>query len=374
MQHCMFWPHEMAVCSSSYCLSVLLTLYPLGYKMLLVFCKKIGQFIIWNLKGERSKVAQQRGMRYFPIALFASVMGYSGVTIAVRHAESLYGWNHAMSGLLLLFTSLLFIVNASVFIWRLIRHRRDVMHDFNHPVKMNFFAAISISLLLLAAAYFEISRPASCILWALGAFIQIGLTFMMLTKLLWESSFQLTHYNPAWFIPIVGNIVVPLGGTFHASPDINWFFFSAGTLFSIIYMTIFFKRVFFHPPLPQKLWPTLFILMAPPAIGFVSYTNLAGKVDVFAYMLYGTAFFIGLWLIFQIKRLFSTPFFVSWWAFLFPSAAMTIATVKMYTETGNIAYAWLFNAQVIGLIVLAIYLLWQTVRLAIKRTLCVKDS
>ncbi len=41
----------------------------------------------------------------------------------------------------------------------------------------------------------------------------------------------------------------------------------------------------------------------------MSYIKLTGKLDVFAYILYGIAFYLGLLFLFQIKRFFSGPFF-----------------------------------------------------------------
>ncbi len=37
--------------------------------------------------------------------------------------------------------------------------------------------------------------------------------------------------TPAWFIPVIGNLVVPLAGTAHAPVDISWFFFGGGLLY-----------------------------------------------------------------------------------------------------------------------------------------------
>lgn len=317
---------------------------------------------------------QKRGIRYFPIALFASVMGLSGVTMAIKLLENLYEWNQIASTSLLILTTLLFLFNSGMLIYRLFRYRADVKADFNHPVKMNFFGAVSISLLLLAAAYLDVSNTVSYVLWIVGAVLQITLTLVILSRLIWTFSFKIEHFNAAWFIPIVGNIVVPIAGSTHAIPDINWFFFSIGVIFSIVYMTIFFIRVFFHPPIPGKLLPTFFILMAPPAVGFISYLNITGSADAFAYILYGAAFFIGMLLLFRVKIFLSIPFFLSWWAFLFPSAAMTLATFRMALISHQPIYEILFNIQVIGLIVLAIYLSWKTIQLAAKRSLCVKEG
>lgn len=316
---------------------------------------------------------QERWIRYFPIGLFASVMGLSGVTMVLKHVENIYEWNHMTSTTLLIITTLLFLFNLGILLYRLTLHIEDVKADFKHPIKMNFFGAVSISFLLLAAAYLDISNSISYSLWIIGAILQLSLTLIILSRLIWSFSFKIEHFNPAWFIPIVGNIVVPLAGSAHASADINWLFFSIGVFFSIVYMTIFFIRIFFHEPIPNKILPTYFILMAPPAVGFMSYLKITENADSFAYILYGIAFFIGLLLLFQLKRFMSIPFYISWWAFLFPSAAMTIATSQMAILRNQFIYEFLFIVQVIGLIILAIYLAGKTIQLVLNRSLCIKE-
>src|SRR5699024_6390627 len=211
-------------------------------------------------------------------------------------------------------------------------------------------------------------------LWISGALTQISLTLVILSILIWQHSFQMIQFNPAWFIPIVGNIVVPLAGTSHISADIKWLFFSIGVFFSIDFMIVFVNRLFFHPAITDNLLPTCFIFMAPPAIGFVSYVKIAETIDAFAYILYVTVFFVGLLLLGQINRFVSIPFSISWWAFLFPSAAMTIATGIVYTMSMNHFYKWVFTIQLIGLIVLAIYLASKTIQLMVNRTLCLNES
>lgn len=317
-------------------------------------------------------MTKERGIRYFPIGLFVSVMGFAGVTLAVRHAEGLYETNHLASSILLVVTSLLFILNTGMLVYRLVHYKEDVLADFNHPVKMNFFGAISISLLLLAVTFIEINMQTSFVIWILGAVLQISLTVMILSRLIWKHEFQLAHFTAAWFIPIVGNIIVPIAGMSHVPADLNWMFFSVGVLFSIIYFTLFINRMFFHPALPPMLQPTFFILLAPPAIGFVAYMKLAGELDGFAYILYGIAAFILLLLLSQLKRFITVPFSLTWWAFLFPAAAMTLATAHMYLANGLMYYNVLFIILLIALIIIVIYLTVKTIQLVMNGKLCVK--
>src|SRR5690625_4579328 len=98
----------------------------------------------------------EQNLRYFPIILFSSVMGFAAFTIAVIQMENLYHFNPLVSSILIAVTTLLLVLNGSILVYRLVRYPGDVQKDFKHPVKTNFFATISISLLLLASLYIDI--------------------------------------------------------------------------------------------------------------------------------------------------------------------------------------------------------------------------
>src|SRR5690625_4649878 len=98
----------------------------------------------------------ERGLRYFPVALFSSVMGVAGLAMSLRLIETIYHWNNILSNIIVIIATILFFVNVLFLCYRLIYFRNDVARDFNHPVRMNFFAAISISLLLLGTLYYDI--------------------------------------------------------------------------------------------------------------------------------------------------------------------------------------------------------------------------
>lgn len=315
---------------------------------------------------------KERGLRYFPIALFASVMGLAGTTFAIKQYENMYSLNNVVSTIIFSITIAMFIIVMGIFLYRLIRYPNDIKEELNHPVKTNFFGAIAISFLMLGLVFYDMNETISFVLWLIGALIQLFLTLFLLTDLMWKQTLKIEQFNPVWFIPIVGNIVVPLAGVYHVGVEINIFYFSLGIIFSIIYFTLFMNRMFFKGPLPNMLRPTVFILLAPPAIGFMSYVKIFGEANAFAFILYGFAFYLGLLLLFQIKYYLKVSFFVSWWAMLFPTAAVTNATFLMYEITNLIYLKWLIHVQVFGLILLALYLLARTIGLYMNKQLCVK--
>src|SRR5690606_27318928 len=120
--------------------------------------------------------------------------------------------------------------------------------------------------------------------------------------------------------------------------------------------------------------PTLFILIAPPAVGFIAYLSLGGGLDAFARVLYYIALFLTLWLLLQARRFLKLPFFLSWWAYSFPLAAVTIASINMHRLTGLPFFSRL---SYLLLVLLATVVIWLCVRtlLAIRQgALCVEEG
>src|SRR5699024_2824126 len=98
-------------------------------------------------------MTKQTFIKNFPINFFASVMGFACVTMSLKSIEGYFQLPAISSTIFMILTTLLFIVNGGILLMRLIYHHTEVVADFNHPVKMNFFATISIGLLLMGFIY-----------------------------------------------------------------------------------------------------------------------------------------------------------------------------------------------------------------------------
>jgi len=266
------------------------------------------------------------------------------------------------------------VVLLMLYATKLVKHRPAVLTELRHPIRLSFFPTISIAMVLLSIGYLHHAPAVSHGLWLAGATAHLLFTLYVMNSWLNHEHFQIQHMNPAWFIPVVGNILVPIAGVTHGYQEVSWFFFSVGLLFWLLLFTIILYRVIFHQPLPQKLLPTLFILIAPPAVGFVSYVKLTGGVDVFARVLFYSALFVTLLLFTQAQRFTRLKFFLSWWAYSFPLAAITIAALVMYQ---HLQQPFLYGLGWVLLIVLSVVLLILVGRtsLAIKRgEICVQED
>ncbi|HHO60024.1 MAG TPA: C4-dicarboxylate ABC transporter [Thiotrichales bacterium] len=283
------------------------------------------------------------------------------------------GISGGIGHLLLIVTAVVFLLLAGTFVAKLLRHPDAVRAELKHPVKLSFFPAISIGMFLLAIAGQHHEPELAAGLWRLGAVVHFALMLFILNSWVNHPHFKVVHINPAWFIPAVGNVLVPIAGAGLDYHEISWFFFSVGMLFWIVLLTLVFNRVLFHDPLPAKLEPTLFILIAPPAVGFVSWVKLTGGVDEFGRVLYYLALFFSLFLLTQVKRLARLPFFLSWWAYSFPLAAITIASWEMHEQLGGVVYHHLalFFLTLVTLVVG--FLVFKTIQAAAAKKICVPE-
>lgn len=281
-------------------------------------------------------------LQHFPVSLFATVMGLAGLSIAWMKAAHVLGAPVLVSDLLRWLATAVWLLLGVLYIVKIARFPAAVEAERSHPVKLNFFAAISIGLLLLAIVWTPVAEAAARWVWIAGAVAHLLLTLMTMSIWLYRSSFQIQQVTAAWFIPAVGNIIVPLAGVHYAPVDVSWFFFSVGILFWLILMTLVLYRLFFHGPLPAKLQPTLFIMIAPPAVGFLAWLALnGGSLDAFARFLYFTALFLTLLLFVHGRQFLRIPFFLTAWGYSFPLAAITIATLEMGAQSGLSFYLML---------------------------------
>lgn len=277
-------------------------------------------------------------LMHVPVPLFAVVMGITGLGIAWRKAAHVLHVPALVGEAVVALAAVLFVAIAGLYALKWARFPQAVAHEFNHPIRANFFPAASIGLLLLSIGALPHSEALALALWTVGATAHVSLTVTLLKRWILRDT-QIVHSNPAWFIPIVGNILVPLTGMHFGQEEVSWFFFSIGVVFWMVLLTVVIYRIVFHAPLPAKLLPTLFILLAPPSIGYLSYMALTGGeaavLDGFARVLLYIALFKALLLVAMAPTFFKVPFAVSWWAFTFPSAALTVAVCDYAARTGS---------------------------------------
>lgn len=312
-------------------------------------------------------------LKNFPIMMYAIIMGFSGISLVYLKAASFLGFPHIVAEALVCIDTLLFTIITLIYLAKIFRYPNAVKGEFSHPVRINFFAAFSISLLLLATIYSDLGlKDVAKPFWYVGAVVQFFMTFYSFSFWI-NKNMEIKHSNPAWLIPIVGNVIVPLGGVGIASYSILFYFFIVGIFFWMMILPILLNRIIFHNQLAQKFLPTMFILLAPPAVGMVSYIKMGHDFDVIAMGLFDIALFFSILLLFMVKNFLKLKFFISWWAFTFPIAAMSVATLLAYHKSGEVFYKYFAYLSILLTTVVILIVTYHTIKHMVKKEICVAE-
>ena len=313
-------------------------------------------------------------LKNFPISFFSIALGLAGFTLALSRAESFIPISIKPSLILQWIALAIFAITGSIYILKAVCYKSEVAEEIIHPVRIHFFPLIAKLLLVFAIIFMHQIPSLAKGLWWAGVAMQGFLTVFIMGQWMHNDQFSVAHINPTVFMPIVGNMLIPIAGIEFAPKELNWFFYSIGIVFWVVMFTIVANRLFFHHPIPKKLVPTLFILMAPPAIGSVAYLRLTdGSVDPFLRVQYYFSLFMAILLLSQIKVFIKLKFYLSWWAYTFPLAAVTTATFVMWHNTSWKALLPIGIGLLSILASLIIILTIRTIKAIINKEICVPE-
>jgi tellurite resistance protein len=302
-------------------------------------------------------------VRHTPLAIFASVMGVTAVGLCWRVAGPAAGVPSAIGEAILALGALHFLLAAVLYGTKLTRHHDAVAADACHPVRGGFLGLISISLLLLAKAAMPWSSVAGLALAIAGMLFNLGVTVFLFARWIARDHGP-EHLAPTWLIPSVANLLVPFVGLGSVPPEVTWFFFAAGVVGWLSLLPLVLGRLYQGPALPEKLRPTIHVMVAPPAVAFLSYSGLIGAIDGVARILFYTALVLMLLMLALAPWLARSPFAISWWAFTMPSAAVILATFRYDALTENPLLRALAVTALLAVSALVVFVAYRTVSAA----------
>jgi tellurite resistance protein len=307
-------------------------------------------------------------LRYLFPGWYAIVMGLTGLALAWHRAEPLMG--PMATGVALAAGALaaaVFAVLAVATVLRGLYHADAWREDRLHPVRHTFVATLPIAILLLATVAVALLGPTwwADALWWTGSLSQLAVTVWVLGR--WWRGNQSANLKqglppglawagvtPALFIPVVGNVLPPLAGVPLGHVDWAAAQFGVGLLFWPVVLTMVLVRIAIQGMFPERLLPTVFILIAPPAVSALALLQLGAPLVV-AWVLWGMALFTLLWVATQVRRLKALPFALPHWALSFPLAAFTALTLRLAAPgsamaLGGIVMLALTSLMIVGLL------------------------
>ena len=301
-----------------------------------------------------------RPLEYLPVALFGSVMGLSGLSVAWRLAAGRYGAPEWFANAIAVLAVLAFAAMGMAYLIKVIAAPDAVRSEFGHPIAGNLFGTMIISLLLLPIIIAPVALRFAQGMWIAGAVLMVGFAWLIIDRWMGNRQ-QVAHATPAWIVPVVGLLDLPLALPGLSLPPLHELMVASlaiGLFFAVPLFTIIFMRLLFETPLPDALQPTLLILVAPFAVGFSAYVATTGSVDIFAEALYALTLFILTVLLGRLRLLGRCcPFRVSWWAVSFPLAASAATAVRFadarpgpFTDIVALAVLGLASIVIAGLL------------------------
>ncbi|MFO1328725.1 MAG: SLAC1 anion channel family protein [Rubrivivax sp.] len=281
-------------------------------------------------------------LKYLFPGWYAVVMGLCGLSLAWHRATPPMGDGAAVASLVIgLLAALVFALLAVATLLRAQRHPEAWAEDRRHPVRHTFIAAMPIAMILLAtvAVAHGLRHALVDALWALGAMAQLGVTLWVLGRwwkgngpggLVWAS------VTPALFIPIVGNVLVPLAGVPLGHAEWSAAQFGVGLLFWPVVTILIGVRIATQGLWPERLRPAGFIFVAPPAVVGLAALQFGAPEGV-AWALWGMALFSLAWAGLQARAIAALPFGLPHWGLSFPLAAMAALTLRLGQGHGAVA-------------------------------------
>lgn len=318
-------------------------------------------------------------IKHFSPAWFAAIMGTGGF------ANVLYLWGGAWSvarflGMAMAWlNALLFVLFLIPWLGRWFVHYDQLKQDLKHPVMSNFFVTMPVGTMILAsnAALMGTSflgRPFvygfAWIAWLIGIIGALILGVYVSYNSLVSEQTPPQVLNFAWLISPVASIAVPLignplvsmlkDGSVNTAKTVlllNLSFYGIGFFLFIFIGALVMGRLIQHPLPPNAMAPTFWITLGPVGVGAVSLMGLAdsakslgllASVDIvylLATILWGLG--LGLWALgvaltisWRYLKNGGIPFSLSWWAFIFPLAAYTMASLKLANYFSSTLILW----------------------------------
>jgi tellurite resistance protein len=279
----------------------------------------------------------QAPLKHLAPAWYAVMMGLAGLSLAWHAAVPVLG-DGAFAGAIAIgaIAAFVFVTLAAASLWRAGRHPEAWADDLKHPVRHVFIAALPIALILLVTAGVTagLQGPAITALWWVGSLAQLSVTVWVVSRW-WRGpqagGLQWASLTPGLFIPAVGNVLVPLAGVPLGQPEWAAAQFGIGLLFWPVVLVLLLVRLAHQGIWPERLLPSTFIFIAPPAAVGLSALHL-GAPTLVGWALWGVALVSLLWVLPLLRRIADQPFGMAHWGMSFPMAALTALTLKLATD------------------------------------------
>lgn len=341
-------------------------------------------------------------IRDFTPIWFATILGFGGIALATNLIVRIFNifWLSPINVFLVYFNFALFILLFSVWILKAIFYFNFLTGELKHPVIAGFHSLMPAATIMVAIVFSKLGEPfslwqyqnISILFWIIGAAFEFILLTITIYFLITNEKMNINFINGGWLVPPVAALLTPIAGLklveFISNKAlainilwINYFFFGAGAFVFLLIAVALFSKIFFFERLNPKIFPSLWIILVPFSLMALSLSMFAKESSDYLFpefknalmaitflvnpMLIGT----GIWLLvlliiltyYYLKRI-ELPYGVGWWAFVFPTASVSIASLNQAVIFKQAFFAYSGLGIYLFLIIITLIVLYRTIR------------
>ena len=262
-----------------------------------------------------------------PLNTFAIAFGLAGLAEVWTSTCRALAWPQSAAQIAWIGASIAWICLIIAHIERGARSSQNLAEQLRHPAQGPIASLVPTTGMLLGAALYDGAPTAGVVVVVTCLVVAVGFGGWIVST--WfDGRLELGAVHGGYLLPTVATGLVGGDAAAHIHlPVIAWAMFGIGTFFWAVMMPLLVLRLTISP-LPGPLVPTIAIIVAPPAVGGITWFALNGGVpDTFALALGGLTVFFGVIQIALIGRYRRLQFSIGFWSFTFPLAAVVTVAI-----------------------------------------------
>jgi len=309
-----------------------------------------------------------------PASWFLMVTGVAELGAAWRAAAQAYKVSAWVADALLAIAAALWLALLAAQVAKAFAARERLRGELEHPVDGSLAALAPASFLILVSGIAVHFRSVALVLFWIGAAGQLAFALYVVGR--WFTTpVEPRLVTPALYVaPVVGSFLAAHAAGSVGRADVGWLFFGVGLIAWLLVGATLLGRYLSAGELAPPLRPLLGIELAPPAVGLAAWQVLDGPFpDASTRALLGFALFVALVLLRLAGRFRDVPFGVAFWAFAFPLAALSTATLREGGVTPGSFAAGLGLPLLVVVNALVAVIAFRTVTAASRGTLLARE-
>lgn len=320
------------------------------------------------------KPAKTGLFRRTPPAIFTPIFGLFGLGLAWRRAVDGFGISPALGDFILGFVSLLYLFFIIAYAVKFIRRPGVFFEDSKTLPGRGGLAAMTLSAMLMAAAFVPYSAMIALIILLLAVLVHVAIVTVVL-RILIAGPAEVRLVTPVWHLVFVGFIISPIAAVPLGLYSYSQVVFAITLVLALGIWAVSLKQLL-KKAAPAPLRPVLAIHLAPASVlGYIAYllgySTIGFGLGLFAILILG-------WLLIRVRWLTSAGFSPLWGAFTFPLAAFSTLMQVMGAAGHGLADGEVFRIlgglALVAASLLIPFISWKIFKLWSKGVLAVKTN